>query len=264
LGGASGSILADDDEDYRDIERFTDPNHEKYQTILEGTALDNGIVSHQDYHWFTPRLPQAIRQASAEDRLIWAAHNGHTHVAREALQDGADVHGAMNDLGQTAMQIAMANENDNIILLLIEGGANTHTVYNGIPLFHWVALQGKTHLMDWLQRKGVSVDTPDAHGNTVLHILAQGELTEATRRAINWLRQQGARFDATNHEGQTPSQVAEAAGNFTMAQILRQHETLLANDPQGLQMVVGPHGVEVVPHWVLTQATLSLILESFL
>lgn len=108
----------------------------------------------------------------------------------------------------------------NEIEVCFDLGVNPHTAYTEkrTHLIHIAAEQGFLLLLSLLFERSVDIDTPDAEGNTALHLAAR----TGKREMIDTLLDHGADGKRTNQQGQTPAQVAMAAEHHELAKYIEQ------------------------------------------
>ena len=136
-------------------------------------------------------------------------------MLRLLLESGAPVDGPNED-GVTYLQVAIENDDEEIVQLLIERGANVNvTNENGVtPLMTVESLD----LMRLLIEKGANVNAADIAGQTALHLVVLepgkfdlAELLIAHRADVN----------ARDREGYTPlDHVIEEAFDYELALLL--------------------------------------------
>jgi ankyrin repeat protein len=146
-----------------------------------------------------PRLVHA-RDSGGYTPLLWAAKRGHISLVRLLLAKGAQV--------------------------------NVRNNWRNTPL-HWAAYNGHLAVVARLLKAGADPNAREREmGHTPLHDAAW----KGRRRVIALLLKAGARPDLKNKRGQTPRQIAQRHGHWTVARLLegrdRQPRTVSRNQPR--------------------------------
>lgn len=152
--------------------------------------------------------------------LIHAARLGWLEMVGLLLKAGADP-GARSDLEGSALHSAAGAYKQNavaVIKLLLDHGANVdiRQPIKGTPLMMSVK-SGNIELVRLLLSRGADPNAV-SFGESVLHIAAAS--TECKAEMIDLLLQAGADPQVLDDDGETPYQVAIAAGNLVVADAL--------------------------------------------
>ena len=104
----------------------------------------------------------------------------------------------------------------------LEKGDNIHTTRDdvyGATALHWAASCEHTVIMDYLLLLGANKESKDKQGSTPLLWAASHNKIQV----VKFLLQKGADPKAKNHHSVTPLSVAEQAGNYEVAELIRKH-----------------------------------------
>ena len=147
---------------------------------------------------------QSVLHSTTSDRML-----------RLLLEHGAPVDGRNED-GVTYLQVAIENDDEEIVELLIERVANVNVTdeYGATPLMQVESLD----LMRLLIDRGANVNAADKEGQTALHrvVLEPGKFELA-----ELLIAQGANVNARDNEGYTPlDHIIEEAFDYEVALLL--------------------------------------------
>ena len=142
--------------------------------------------------------------------LHTAAQHGLLEKLQELITEGADVN-AKNKDGQTALDIAMKEYNEEIVKLLIGKGTNVS--------LNAAAFIGDINRVKAFVEGNGSVDEADASGQTPLHYAAAGNHMDIAEFLIS----EGAKIDAVAGKWKTPLGVAARTGSIDVAKYLIVH-----------------------------------------
>ncbi|XP_028665786.2 transient receptor potential cation channel subfamily V member 5-like isoform X1 [Erpetoichthys calabaricus] len=200
------------------------------------TSIKNLIIS--------PSVDIFERGAVGETALHVAAFFDSLEAA-VALMDAAPalINEPMNsDLyaGQTALHIAVVNQNINLLKELICRGANIITprvtgsyfqkntqnlVYFGEHILSFAASVGNEEIVKLLIEEGANIHAQDSLGNTVLHILVfqpnKSTSCQIFDLIMSYDKPKGGQLSLDfiqNHNGLTPFKMSAAEGNLVMFQ----------------------------------------------
>lgn len=147
---------------------------------------------------------QSVLHSTTSDRML-----------RLLLENGAPIDGPNED-GATYLQVAIEDDDEEIVQMLIERGANVNVTdeYGATPLMQVESLD----LMRLLIERGANVNAADKEGQTALHwVVSEGGNFELAELLIA----QGANVNAKDNEGYTPlDHVIEEAFDYDLALLL--------------------------------------------
>lgn len=153
--------------------------------------------------------------------------------------------GLLTDLdreGQTALHIAAAGSQDDIVELLLKHGASVHTRNRkGLAALHLAISKARPKMVKLLLDYGADIYTEDSEGRTVLHIAASALEHANQQTAIKLLFDHDAKqgpdyltrlalwftketfVDSRDRQGRTALDVAVQRRNATMVDLLLKH-----------------------------------------
>ena len=158
---------------------------------------------------------------SGPNMLIDAVQGGRVEALRLLLQHNADVDGKDNG-GSTALHWAFANEDDGIVQVLLEHGANVNLHepdFGRTPLI--IAVQwGRVEASRLLLQHNADVNGKENNGRTALHWALINEDDDA----VQLLLEHGAEVHHRESEkGRTPLILAVQNGRVDIVRLLLQH-----------------------------------------
>jgi ankyrin repeat protein len=135
--------------------------------------------------------------------MLHAIEEGNVDVVREHIEFGKDpnktfIPRGSEPAGASALHLAVAVEQNEIIELLLKNGADINVKardqYGGTPL-HWAAFLGYRQMAEMLVEAGADINAPDKDGNTPLDgVLSNPDLDPRTRtETVEYLRSIGAK-----------------------------------------------------------------------
>ena len=146
-------------------------------------------------------------------------------VARAVMEKGADLN-IQNSDGETAVVVAVRNQNKEIFELLVSGGCNLEMATNEGRTVLWHALNLELgpgikwedeSLASKLVEAGANPSATCSTGqDTILHSLSASGLEDAGLYLVSV----GARVDSLNNGGESPLHVASSHGLATLATAL--------------------------------------------
>lgn len=148
------------------------------------------------------------RLEMADERPIQAAgHTGRRDIANYLLEKGAPL-----DIFVAAM---LGRVEDVKRFLAEDPGLASANGVHGISILYHAALSGQVEIAELLLAHG--------GGQNAGHAL-HGAVNSGRREMVEWLLDHGADPRTPNFQGKTPREVAEAKGDQTIAELLRQAE----------------------------------------
>lgn len=176
-------------------------------TALKKYKNKKGDLNAQDSHGLTP-LMQAVAtgQKKVVDYLL------HQKVNLELK----------NETGDTALAMAIGNEQDPIAVSLIEAGAKTDVLggENKNNLVFMAASVNATKTLQLLIKKAPDqINAKNKNGDTALHEAARF----GSEKTLEILLKAGAKKDLGNNQGKTALDIARSINNEVAMKILVQH-----------------------------------------
>jgi ankyrin repeat protein len=153
--------------------------------------------------------PNYASNVDGDTPLQLATKNNHADIVLKLIQAGADVNFA-GRRNNTPLHIAAQNGYTEIVLKLIQAGANVNLAdtWKNTPL-HLAAENGHTETVEALIDKGANPYATDQNRNTPLHKAAKKGHTETVEALID----KGANPNATDQNGNTPLHKAAKKGH---------------------------------------------------
>ena len=146
-----------------------------------------------------------------------AALKGDVATMRRMLDAHPDWVKERNKLGKTPLHQSITGGNDQIILLLLERGADINAADNtGMTPLHVAAWWGTPHVVKLLLDHGAAVGAVDKFGDTPLHVAAM----QGHGENCKVLLERGADLHAENREGLEPLDLAKRYNNEKTAAFL--------------------------------------------
>ncbi|XP_019628381.1 PREDICTED: transient receptor potential cation channel subfamily V member 4-like [Branchiostoma belcheri] len=181
-------------------------------------------------------LYEAILQNN--ERLALRILSEHAEYATMACEDP-------DHYGESPLHLAIFNGNLTLVKKLVSRGADPNARCTGTRFSHakgteedvlcyygeyalsLAACLGMEKIVEYLVKKGARLDNKDTEGNTVLHVLASMEQTDASMAMVKLVLKlsQGTESLETieNKEDLTPVKLAATSGNLEMFQFLIDH-----------------------------------------
>jgi hypothetical protein len=149
-----------------------------------------------------------------------AVKRGNLDEVSMLLDNGQDINAPI-DRGQTALHLAVLQDDVEMVRLLLDNGAD-FDVEDGqmtmAPLLT-AAQRGQSDMVDLLIRYGANLDSVDRSNDTSLHLAAAA----GHFAAVEVLLKYRPAMDARNGDGRTALQLAEQHGYEPVAALIRQY-----------------------------------------
>lgn len=124
---------------------------------------------------------------------------------------------SVRDGDQTALQIALPTENEAIIRLLLENGADISEKGNrGRAALHFAALRGDEAIVKLLLEYGARIPEKDDNGQAALHIAVSKESEAITRLLL----ENGANISEVDNDRHTALHIAVSEGGEEIVKLL--------------------------------------------
>jgi transglutaminase-like putative cysteine protease len=139
-------------------------------------------------------LSSSAWAASANKSLVVGAFKNDFALVQKALEDGADINTTVgSSAGNTALNIAVRENYDEIALYLIERGADVNKVNKSrkAPL-HYASQNGNEQLVSVLIEQGADVYAEASHKNKPLHLA----LSKNHYHLVKYFKQAGVDLDS--------------------------------------------------------------------
>lgn len=128
-----------------------------------------------------------------------ACKYGNDTLVEQLINDGIDIN-LQNKYGQTALLLALEEEQLSLAEMLINKGANVNIATNdGITALMLAAYCGKLEIITNLINKGADVDVIDKHRDSSLSWAALG----GSQSTIKYLIKKSAHIDGVDENGET-------------------------------------------------------------
>lgn len=128
-----------------------------------------------------------------------------------ALKDIPDGNILLQD-GNTALTKAIEKDNIGMVQVLLDKGAEINPTNKNAPIFSATSAD----MIEFLIKKGASVNTQDSLGNSMLHGSTSSKITRI-------LLEHKADINKQNNEGETPLMKVAAVGNKALFTLLLEH-----------------------------------------
>jgi ankyrin repeat protein len=148
--------------------------------------------------------------------LMFAAEKGYLTITQALLSaPGIDIN-AQKSNGATALYVAIANGQDDVVKALIDKGADVNIANNDgwTPLMLAIQEGLLTITQALLSAPGIDINAQKSDGATALFVAAANGNYDVVKALIK----QGADVDITDNHGQTPMMVANSLGYMTIVQ----------------------------------------------
>ncbi len=168
------------------------------------------------YNKSNSHLPKAIYQSDLDRQMVMAAAKGDMAGVRSLLNSGVSVNSVDNN-GNSALMLAVANNHKDLVNLLILRGADINVANNeGVTALHVAIDKNKPYFVNILLYKGADVNVASANGTTALMraIMANNDVV------FNTLVDNGANIRATTRNDVTALHTAAQLGQVQMVERL--------------------------------------------
>lgn len=156
------------------------------------------------------------RDSDKSNALIKLIQLERTEEALFLIENNAFRLNYVNKQGETALSEAVATENADIIISLMEHGASINNENAGNPLFIAV-MTGNTTIFETLLNNGADIDGVDENGNNVFHYTISSKRPE---EMISYLLSKHVDIESRNLRGETPLYYALKSGDVNAAALL--------------------------------------------
>jgi ankyrin repeat protein len=143
--------------------------------------------------------PDAKDETSLKTALHHATEHGHEDIVLLLLEYGANVN-AIEKAGSSVLHIALEMGNVEIVKFLLDYGANVNTSQtDGSSLLHKAIETGHIEIFALLLQYGGNVNATQKYGSSLLHLAVETDQVEFIRLLLAY----GAAKDAKNDNGVT-------------------------------------------------------------
>lgn len=168
-------------------------------------------------------LPVDAAATNEQTPLMWACLRGHTPVARVLLDAKANI-SWQDSLGATPLMISLQHQQYGCALLLVHRGDKAKLMSdcdkNGCTSAHWAAYKGDLMALRLADYFDADLHKADNAGMQPLHRAA----SQFHVPVIKFLVEKDADLTATNRDGKTCLQIAEANNDIHMQSVLKHLE----------------------------------------
>ncbi|KAK8129310.1 hypothetical protein PG999_001690 [Apiospora kogelbergensis] len=153
-------------------------------------------------------VKDSIDGEDGQTPLWWATANGHEEIVHILLDGGADIEARDND-GRTSLWMAVVSRHLSVAELLIKRGADIEARDGGGRTPLWAAAAaGYKEVSELLIENGANIEVTDDFTWTPLHQAA----SHGSAKVAKLLIEKGADIEARDKEGQTPLSLAVIGG----------------------------------------------------
>lgn len=133
------------------------------------------------------------------------------------LEHGANVNQVAKEGGRSALHYAIANEDMELVKLLLQYKADPNVVDSAqLSPFHYAVSNNSVEIAKLLQELGADIHAKASYGRTPLWIAAAGN----SKEAVEYLIKNKADVNAAGDAGDTPLMMAAGNGNREMVDLL--------------------------------------------
>lgn len=147
------------------------------------------------------------------DYLLDATKTGDYDSVKKLLDNGLNPNGKI--IGESPLCVSLRRNKNNIAKLLIERGATIEKRCAGNPIMIAVE-EGNCEMVEFLIKKGVSINNPDAYGRIPLHYAAILGLVDISKLLVK----AGSNVDVLCEKGVSPLIYATASGDINGVKFL--------------------------------------------
>lgn len=159
------------------------------------TALSLALI---EKHWEIVKL--LIQWGTSLNQRVPFLHHcvmhGKVELLKMGLRIGLDAN-SVNENGDTPLELALNGNAWRMSKILIQGGATLNLKFS---FLHHCILKNQPELLELGLKHGLSVDTLDSNGKSVLHALARTD----SESMLKILIQAGAKLESRDRRGTTP------------------------------------------------------------
>ena len=165
-----------------------------------------------------PRYRKRVNKKDndGETALYLAVKKENEALVRLLVDRGADVQ-AKDNYGMTVLHCAAERGNEAVVRLLVDSGADVKAKdYNGNSPLHWAAERGSEAVVRLLVDKGADVKAKGKDGDTVLHWAA----VIGNEAVVRLLVDSGADVKVKDNNGKSVLHLAAKRGNEAVVRLL--------------------------------------------
>jgi ankyrin repeat protein len=160
--------------------------------------------------------PNLLGERLGRTPLSLAAARGHEQVVMLLLESGAELDDEDSE-GTTPLSLAIANGHEAVVKLLLEKGAKLdYKDSDGKMPLLLAAANGHEAVVKLLLESGAELDDEDSEGTTPLSLAA----ANGHEGIVKLLLEKGAKLDSEDSDGKTPLSLAAAKGHEAVVKLL--------------------------------------------
>ncbi|KAF4441719.1 hypothetical protein FACUT_2457 [Fusarium acutatum] len=156
-----------------------------------------------------------VNASTGETALQLAVANNDAELAMLLIKAGADIDAS--GFGVTAIEVAVAHNNTELAMLLVEAGANLNTSSTGTTVLQLAISYNNTELAKFLLEQVI-----DLNGSAIGEIALQRAADLGDLELVKYLLGRGANTNAKS-SSQTPLQYAAMRGSIEIVKCLVEH-----------------------------------------
>ncbi|KAJ7554440.1 hypothetical protein O6H91_06G140500 [Diphasiastrum complanatum] len=196
--------------------------------LIVKSVLVPGDSAHQDCissEWFSSKKKQVFTDAGLKIMMVGGGilrslvSAASMEYVREVLERDVDVN-SLDELGNTAMHIAISKRRPEMVQLLMEFGCNLERANkSGYTALHEAAMVGDALVTELLLNRGASIDARTPSGHTAIHhAVGRGHL-----EVVRILLEKGADINATSKDGKSALYIAAVNGDRKVMKLLMEN-----------------------------------------